>query len=275
MQDKKVGPTLKAPVDIHCHILPAWDDGPKTLELSLEMVRRAGEAGVEYIFATPHVGRAFKGVEHPAHTIPQGVEALQQAIDEQGINVKIVPGAEVMLGSVDILKEPALKPEWTYSGKGKYILVESPFGAWPDFGNNLLYEISRRGAIPIIAHPERYANVQKNREILSAAIGQGALLQITADSLLGNQAPKPMQQCALALLEAGWAHFVASDSHSSTAALPASTAELLIERVGEARARQILETNPLAVLNGKPLPMQHTPEKRKQGFMARVLGRRN
>ena len=264
--------TIKATVDLHCHILPAWDDGPRTLEDALTMVRQAAEAGIDTIFATPHVGRAFRGVEHPAASIAQGVAKLQQEIDAAEIPVKILPGAEILLGAVDLLAESTIAPEWTYGGQGRYILVESAYAIWPDYGNHLVHELLRRGVTPIIAHPERYLNVQKNSEILGPALRQGAVLQVTAENLAGR-GPKALQQCALRLLDEGKVHVVASDSHTPDVFMPQLTAELICERVGPGRARQILETNPQALVRNEYFPHQAELERPRQNLLGRLLRR--
>lgn len=265
---------IRASYDLHCHILPAWDDGAKTLDETLAMLARAQTAGIETVTATPHVGRAFKGVEHAASEIAVGAAKLQSELDARGIAVKIVPGAEILLGSVDLLGDAGILPAWTYGGMGKYALIESPYRAWPEFGNSMVYQIKLRGVTPIIAHPERYIDVQKDIARMESAVSQGALLQITAGSILG-QTERAMQKCALALLDAGLAHLVSSDAHNPTHAWPGETVDAVVKRVGESRARQMFENNPLAVLEGTSFPGQIAPEKGAGGgFLGRLLGAR-
>lgn len=267
-------PAIRAAYDLHCHILPSWDDGAKTLDDSLMMIARARQAGIETIVATPHVGRAFKGVEHPSDEIEDGVKRLQSELDLRGIAVKIVAGAEILLGSVDVLGDAGILPSWTYGGMGKYALIESPYRAWPEFGNSMVYQIKLRGVTPVIAHPERYIDVQKDIGRMESAVSQGALLQITAGSILG-QTERAMQKCALALLDAGLAHLVSSDAHTVAHAWPGETVEAVTKRVGEARARQIFENNPRAIIEGDFFPGQIPPEKSVGGgFLGRLFGAR-
>ncbi|HEX9997427.1 MAG TPA: CpsB/CapC family capsule biosynthesis tyrosine phosphatase [Abditibacterium sp.] len=263
---------IRAAFDLHCHILPAWDDGPKSVEQVLRMIERARKSGIETIVATPHVGRAFKGVEHSATSIPEGVKRLQEELDAREIKIKIVPGAEILLGSVDLLSNKGVLPEWTVGNAGKYVLVESPYRSWPDFGNNLLYELMLRGVRPIIAHPERYVDVQKDISKIEGAVSQGALLQITAGSVLG-QTGKEMSNCSARLLDAGWVHLVASDAHNSEHAWPGETIQEIQKKVGEARARQIFEDNPRAILAGNPIPVPVPLEKKEKSgfFLSRLL----
>ncbi|PQV64865.1 protein-tyrosine phosphatase [Abditibacterium utsteinense] len=265
---------IGAPYDLHCHILPAWDDGAKTLDDSLQMLERAQKFGTTTIIATPHVGRAFRGVEHEASSIADGVEKLQTEVDARELKIKILPGAEILLGSVDLLGEAGVLPAWTVAGAGKYALIESPYRAWPEFGNSMVYQLKLRGVTPIIAHPERYLDVQKDIKRMENAISQGAILQITAGTILG-QTDKAMQKCCFSLLDAGWAHLVASDAHNPGHAWPGETIEAVQKRVGEARARQIFEDNPRAVVEGSVFPVQVKPEKvESSSFMGRLFGGR-
>lgn len=266
-------PPIQAAYDLHCHILPAWDDGAKSLEDTLAMLARAQVAGIETIVATPHVGRAFRGVEHPAGDIAAGVAALQSELDARGIKVTIVSGAEILLGSVDVLGDAGILPAWTYGGGGKYALIESPYRAWPEFGNSMVYQIKLRGVTPVIAHPERYIDVQKDIARMESAVSQGAVLQITAGSILG-QTDRALQKCCLDLLDAGLAHLVSSDAHHPGHAWPGEAVDAVVKRVGEPRARQIFENNPLAVLQGTPFPPQIPPEKAAGGLLGRLFGKR-
>ena len=262
-----------APYDLHCHILPAWDDGAKTLEDSLAMLARAHKNGTTTITATPHVGRAFRGVEHEAESIADGVEKLQKVVDARGLEVKILPGAEILLGSVDLLGESGVLPSWTVAGAGKYALIESPYRAWPEFGNSMVHQLKLRGITPIIAHPERYLDVQKDIARMENAVGQGAVLQITAGTVLG-QNDKAMQKCCMALLDAGFAHLVSSDAHNPGHAWPGEAIEVVKKRVGEARARQIFEANPRAIIEGSAFPVQIRPEKSGGGsLIGRLFGK--
>ncbi len=258
-----------AETDLHCHLLPAWDDGPRTLEISLQMAQEAAASGLKRIVTTPHVGRAFRGVEKPARDIAAAVAALQKAIDEAQIELQVVPGAEILLGSVEILEQMQNSPEWTVGGQGRYVLVESPFRTWPDWGDNLLYQIGLRGVTPIVAHPERYLNIAQDAKKMQNAVNGGALLQLTAGAILGEQG-REVKACCRQLLQAGLVSLVSSDAHGPGQTWPGAAAATLVSTVGQAAARVILEENPRRVLEGRrasPPPIENAPPR------ARGLGR--
>ena len=160
-------------IDLHCHILPEWDDGPDTLEDALAMCQRAADAGMKIVFATPHVGRDFRRRKRkrPADVIAEGVASLQNAVDERGIALQILPGAEILLGSVDVQTRLPGEMELTYGHKGKFALIESPFPTWPPFGWQVVQNMSgarhhagHRAPGALFGRAERPENYGTNRQ---------------------------------------------------------------------------------------------------------------
>lgn len=239
-------------VDLHCHILPEWDDGPDTLEDALAMAARAADAGLKIVVATPHVGRDFRRrkQKRPANVIAEGVASLQNAINERGIQLEILPGAEILLGSVDVQTRLPDELALTYGHKGKFALIESPFPMWPPFGWQVVQNMSSQGITPVIAHPERYIDVQKDPKIMEQIIGAGGVIQITADAILGVSG-KAMRDCCFRLLRDGQVSLVASDAHSVKHNLPLACVSKVRDIVGEKAAHTIFVENPRRLLAGE------------------------
>lgn len=239
-------------VDLHCHILPDWDDGPNTLDESLAMCERAAQAGMKIITATPHVGRDFRRrkLKRPSETIAAGVAELQSALDERGIPIQILPGAEILLGSVDVQTRLPAEVALTYGQRGNFALIESPFPTWPPFGLQVVQGMTARDVVPVIAHPERYQDVQRDPKIMAQISNAGGVLQLTADSILGHNG-KPMRDCCLRMLRDSEVSFIASDAHSLKNSLPRDCMDKVIELVGERAARIIFVENPRRLLEGK------------------------
>ena len=239
-------------IDLHCHILPEWDDGPDTLEDALAMAARAANAGMKIVVATPHVGRDFRRrkQKRPAEVIAQGVATLQRAINERGIALEVLPGAEILLGSVDVQTRLPAELALTYAQRGKFALIESPFPTWPPFGWQVVQNMSANGITPVIAHPERYADVQKDPKIMEQIVNAGGVIQITADAILGA-ATKPMRDCCFRLLRDGQVSIVASDAHSTQNHLPLDCVEKVTAIVGERAAKAIFVDNPRRLINGE------------------------
>jgi protein-tyrosine phosphatase len=265
---------IVAAADVHCHILPNWDDGPSTLDESLKMAEKAAKAGLKTILVTPHVGRSFGSKpERAACDIPAATAELERQIRAHGIDLTLVPGAELNLVSTDIAQRIAQEPWLTVGGQGRYVLVESPLDSWPSCADQVLFQMSLHGVTPIIAHPERLAQVQKDISIMEKLVNRGARLQITARSLIGDN--RKQQECSQRLLEEGMVSFVASDAHSSKHVLPGEVEGAVSTITGDAVAQQILSANPLRMLMGKPVhvakPTGHQIKRAKFWSVRRVL----
>lgn len=243
--------------DLHCHLLPDWDDGPRTLRDSLSMAARAASCGVRCIVATPHEGRYFRNIERSSRDVPQAVDLLRQAIAAEGISLSVVPGAEVMLSVPNLVERAKIEPWLTIGGQQRYMLVEAPADAWSESADKILFELSLCGITPIIAHPERLVDVQKNFRIMRGVVERGAHLQVTARSLISNN--RCVRQCCHRLLAEGLVSFVASDAHRPEHLWPTEVLDSLYEAVGEDAALQMLLANPRAVLAGEKVSLPAQP----------------
>lgn len=240
-------------VDLHCHILPQWDDGPRCVEESLLLARKAADTGIKRILVTPHVGRAFgTRPERPAQCIKAAIELLQEQIDEYGIEIELVPGAELTLSPVDFVERVFAEPWLTFGDKRRYVLVESPSHFWPEWADQVLFELSLQDITPIIAHPERLADAQKDIDFLRELVSRGVLLQITARSIVSSQ--RQIKACCRQLLEAGLVAVVASDAHVARHIWPYEVEKEITAIIGEEAAQQIMVENPRAILDGETLP---------------------
>ena len=247
-------------VDIHCHLLPQWDDGPRSLQAAVEMARRAAENGITDILVTPHVGRDLSGIgvrDIPAaDEIPAAVRKLQNTLQGDGLNLKLWPGAELVIAP-DLPDRIEKESNLTTGAQQRYALVELLPGApWTDGVDDVLFQIALRGVTPIVAHPERYADVQRNFDLVQRAADRGILFQLTAASLLSKG---KIRDTAHRLLDAGLISFVASDAHGAQDIWPQRVQEKMVARLGEA-AYEKLQCNALALLpavafEGNPRPI--------------------
>lgn len=244
---------LRPEADLHCHLLPDWDDGPRTFEDSLELARAARESGIKQILVTPHVGRRLHGIEEkPSKTIVAAVAELEAKLHAEGVDISLLVGAELTMDSASLPNRLQKEPSLTVAGLGRYALIESTRNIWPAYSARFLQSVFFAGVTPIIAHPERYLEVQKDITVLRGVFDSGALLQITARSLLGND-DRRTKRCALELLRSGMVAIVASDAHNARAVWPADTVSVIVETVGESEARRILLENPRKILAGEPV----------------------
>ncbi len=193
-------------IDIHTHILPHIDDGAKDTNMSIAMLNSLKEQGVNTVLLTPHY---YGKRSSPASFIKRRNEIfdrLKKSIPE-GIEVHL--GAEVHFTGMNMAENEAL---CALAIEGtKYILIEFPFTRkWPhDLLDRVNDFIRETECTPIIAHVERYAEVQKNPALLLELVNMGCLLQVNAPSFLD----KRESRLALALLKNGYVHCIGTDAH--------------------------------------------------------------
>ncbi|MBT2639684.1 CpsB/CapC family capsule biosynthesis tyrosine phosphatase [Bacillus sp. ISL-39] len=200
-------------VDIHNHILPGLDDGAEDIQKAIQMGMQAVENGITHIIATPH-HRNGEYVCHPEQ-INEGIAILNFLFDRQDIPLTVLPGMEVHLyGSLadDMASTGGIV---TLGESMKYVLVELPYSHVPHFTGDIFYQMQLKGFIPVIAHPERNAEIKKRPNILVELIQKGALAQITAASIAGLFG-KESQKLSIKLLKHNLVHFIASDAHNVT-----------------------------------------------------------
>lgn len=233
-------------IDLHCHILPSLDDGPLTLEDSVEMVRIAGEEGITDIAATPHV----KETTYPAAVISQKINTLQDEINKKNIPVTIHPGGEIFYlhyTSLDVLKQFGLN-------QTRYILIEFPPTHLPTIYKSVMFHITVNGYIPIIAHPERNLSIIENPVLLYELKKKGVLIQLTAGSLTGYFG-RDVQMCSEYLIQKKWVHLIGSDAHSAIYRPPVlkNAFKKVKKLAGKKWADRLFIDNPQKILNGEPL----------------------
>lgn len=197
-------------VDIHCHLLPAVDDGPETVEQAIEMAKRATSEGVTAIVVTPH---AF----HPQFEtdeldVQNAVTKLQNVLRREGVELDLYVGQEIRVFG-DLVQ--ALEQSGALSLAGsRYVLVEFPSDSVPAYAEQLFFGLQTEGYTPVIAHPERNKEFATNPKRLMDFVSSGALSQITTGSLTGEFG-KNVQELALVFLRNGLSHLLASDAHST------------------------------------------------------------
>jgi protein-tyrosine phosphatase len=192
-------------IDLHCHVLPGLDDGPRDLEGALEICRAAAEAGIEVLAATPHVRDDYP-------TTPEQMEAAFALVRDAAADlVRLVPGGEV---AVPELARPVEElRRFGLAGNPGFLLVETPYYVWPSDFPDRVARLRADGITPVVAHPERNAAVQDESRLVEEIVEAGALVQLTAGSLDGRGGPD-VQACAFRLLSLQVAHMIASDAHA-------------------------------------------------------------
>ena len=234
--------------DLHSHVLPGLDDGAKTVDESMEMLRVAAADGTKGIAATPH-GKDVReaGV---LGLVSEHVETLNQLLQEEALDIKVYVGMENHL-TPDLPELVASSEAFTING-GIYILVELPFDSLPDYTDTVLDQLQGQGLTPLIAHPERQADILADPSIMGRFAGRGMLGQVTSTCILGKFGPEA-RNVAEILLRNGWVHVISTDCHRPSGPRAPKMADAVVEAgriVGEEKARAMALDTPRAILAG-------------------------
>lgn len=254
-------------IDLHTHVLPGVDDGPPTLDLAVELARAAASSGVKTIVATPHVSPRYR---RTAADISAAVEVLRAALRSEGVDVAIVPGAEVDLITALELDDAELTA--LRLGGGPHLLVESPLSAGAGDFDPMLADVRRRGHQVVLAHPERCPAFQHAPERVERLVEQGFLCSITAGSIAGRFG-RTVRSFTLDLLARGWVHNVSSDMHDLVRRPPGLLDDIAsAERELPGLATQsdwYTQAVPAAILAGSSLGRPpDPPQRRRRSWLA-------
>ena len=244
-------------IDIHTHILPGVDDGPKTIEESIEILKKAADKGIKTIVATPHV----LGVpsENDNQKVKGAFNRVKKAIIREGIDIEMSLGAELFICPElsQMIKE---HKEFTINNANKYVLLELPMQEVPIFTEQIIFELQLQGITPIIAHPERNLEIQKDSNMLFDLIQKGVLTQLNSGSLIGIYGKK-VQETAKTLLYHNLVHMIGSDVHAiSNGYSLCPGVNVAAEVVGIKRANEMVTSIPEKVITGQEIVI---PEIRK------------
>lgn len=232
-------------VDLHCHILPALDDGARDLEDSVGMARQAQEDGIALICATPHIRH-----DHDVNIdeLAPRVAALEVELARRDVQVRVVAGGEVSQSAAEVLSAETLRR--VSLGGGGWLLLEPAPGPLGRELERLVERLHGEGLRTVIAHPERHA-AGDFEERLAELAGLGCLIQWTA-AFIAAAAPDDL---VLRLAREGLVDLLGSDSHSSLAGRPvrlSGAVERLQEVCEPKQVSWIAETGPWAVVRGEP-----------------------
>jgi protein-tyrosine phosphatase len=234
-------------VDIHCHILPEVDDGPKSWGIAEAMCRMAGADGIEHMVATPHSNdRYFYDREYLSSLLLE----LQRRI---GPRPALSLGCDFHL-SYENMQSALQTPARYRIGNTHYLLVEfSNFGIPPQV-DEWFTNMSQTGTTPIITHPERNPILQETPQRVLEWIELGCTVQVTASALTGSWGAKA-RQVAEWLLKEHSVHFLATDAHDTERRPPvlSPARKIVAKQFGETTAHALVEANPRAVVNDQVL----------------------
>ena len=232
-------------VDLHAHVLPALDDGVKELPAALAVLGALEEMGYDAVYATPHQRVNFYVPSR--EDIGRAHEQVRAALARHGRRIELHLGAENFWDEL-FLSRAHRKEQPRYTG-GSAFLFELPVNTTPPRLEETLFHFRVGGALPVMAHPERYAPFWSHPERYEDVRKTAALL-VDLGALEGAHG-KRQCQAARRLVEEGLAHAVASDVHSIEDAEEAQKGIAWIrKRLGDPAVKRLLDENPRRILQG-------------------------
>jgi len=236
-------------IDIHSHIVFDIDDGSKSMEESIAILRRANERGIHGMFATPHF---MEGMYANKDEVLSKIDVLKEKLRDENINMQIYPGHELYIddNAVQLLNDGKVLT----LNNSRYVLVEFPFMTQLVNLESILFDLTLKNYVPIIAHAERYIYVQKDINVAKAWIERGYLLQLNLPTFYGKYGSEA-KKTAIKMLKRNMFHFVGTDVHAynSTALSVASPLKQIREIVDLDVYKDITINNAIRVANDKEI----------------------
>jgi protein-tyrosine phosphatase len=194
-------------VDLHCHLLPAVDDGPRTLDESVAYAAAAAAAGTRTIVATPHVEQV------DVRSLPDRVREVRAALAEAGVPIDVVCGGELKPESIPELSDDDLDVIAHGPDGARWLLYEVPFRGVGDAFLDGAHELWARGFGLLLAHPERSRDVLDDGiDAIDALRRRGARVAANVGPLLGAEGAT-REANAHELLARGVPDLIATDAH--------------------------------------------------------------
>jgi protein-tyrosine phosphatase len=194
--------------DIHSHFIPGIDDGCKTMEDSVTLIRSMIEMGFRKLITTPHIMSDY--FQNNREIILTGLEKLKGRLKQEFLHIDMEAAAEYYLddGFTRLLKAGDLLS----FGTEKYLLVEVSYINYPENINHVVFDILAKGYTPVLAHPERYPYWANKFEEFSRLKEMGFLFQLNVNSLSGYYGPE-VKKTAEKLVTKNMIEFIGSDTH--------------------------------------------------------------
>ena len=239
-------------LDIHSHIIPRIDDGSDSMSTSIIMAEMAVDSGVSAMIATPHCNQAGRFENYVSDSLLRRFDDFREEMESEGIDLEIGLGMEIFCTPEvpELLKQGRLI---TLNGS-RYALVEFGFRMDIFTMERMLFPIMEAGYVPVIAHPERYHQVQSQPEVVFDWMQEGMVIQINKGSIFGRFGRDEFR-CANNLLRNGLVSCIASDAHGSDSRTTdmADVYDFLSAEFSEEEAELLLEENPRRIFENKHL----------------------
>ena len=194
--------------DMHSHILPGIDDGSPDIETSLVLIRGLAALGYKKLIATPHI--MWDMYQNTPSIVNRQLDLVRNAVAKEGIEVEINAGAEYFLD--EYVEEYLKRKDPLLTISENKVLVEFSMAFPPLNVKDIIFEMQMQGYQPVIAHPERYAYLKRNKEFYEELRDAGCIFQLNLLSLGGHYG-RTVTELAQYLLKNGFYTLAGTDLH--------------------------------------------------------------
>lgn len=231
--------------ELHFHLLPGLDDGPTSIEESLDLARQAADQGTRTIVATPHVNLTSTP---DVGSLPARVQEVSEALRRAGIPIRVLCGGELAPNRALQLSRAELETIAQGPPGRRWVLLEAPLTGLTDDFTPVADELRARGFATVIAHPERaLSRFHGAWPVLEHEFAAGSAMQVNTWSLAGLYGERTRID-ALRVLQATRRVCVASDAHGPKRRPTLKLALDCLEASGLADAGQFVDAIPRALL---------------------------
>ena len=214
------------------------------------MARMAAADGIEHVACTPHI---TPGVyDNDAAGIAARTHDLAARLAAEGIALTLWTGADVHIDPQMVAKLAA--GTIPTLGRSRYFLFEPPHNVLPPRLPELVQNLIAASFVPVVTHPERLRWIESHYDLIGRLVALGALVQLTAASITGDFGRRP-KYWSERMLDDGLVDLIATDAHNVTGRPPIMSAarDVLIARLGEAKALEMVYNNPARILRNEPM----------------------
>ena len=193
--------------DMHSHLIPGIDDGSKTIEDSIEMIKKFQILGYKKLITTPHIRKDL--YKNTPEIIFDGLQKVKNKLKEENIKIEINAAAEYYID--ETFERKINKHELLTFGQN-HVLIELSYVFPPSNLQQVIMNLIMEGYNPILAHPERYPYWIDKFEEFQKLKDSGVLFQLNINSLTGHYSPKA-QKMARKMIDLNYFEFIGTDTH--------------------------------------------------------------
>lgn len=257
-------------IDFHSHLMPGVDDGAADIDEARSGLAVMREHGITTIITTPHIQASLtdkpRELDRYMGLLDAAFDSLATLAATEFPDLRVERGVELMLDT----PQPAMGDLRLHLAGTSFVLMEFPYMTIPPNSAMAVRQLRGRGVVPIVAHPERYANMASNVDLIESWRDAGAYIQVNAGSFVG-QYGNTARRLVWSIVERGLADYICSDYHSRGRCSVRACATALLERGGGAQLRAMTVTNPQRMLRSEaPLPVEPLEEV-QLGFWRKVF----